>query len=286
MKMPTLIGKEPFWGQPPFGKEHPVHHRLSATGLFSTTTSVGSINVLGGAESTRPHIIPSALEHETTQLASEKIHFWLEDLHLPRVEELAKAADIVRFAAEAYAPRMQEAGWIADISRSVLKEQQAHFRALGRVAESVAGLRPILIPEVVLGTVVAQSVQEQVARLREQSHQVTEIAQSILRQTYQGEVRETISPQAVEYTKSLGAYGSLVMAKKLVWETFPNLRRLTVSREEDPEEGGHPVTRFTITTSEPVERVLDLNDELLDAFCRDIPARHQSYFAFTFEPEE
>lgn len=276
--MATLIQKEPFLEQLPLGKGHPIHHRLSATGLFSTTTSVGSVKVLGGAESARPHIIPSGPEHEPIQLVRETIRFWLEDLHLPRVEELAKVADITRSATAAYPARVQEAGWIAAISRSVVEEQQTHFRALDSVTEFVARLGG-RIQETV-------SVQEQVARLREESHRFAEIAQSILQQTYQGEVRETVTPRAEEYAKSLGAYGSLLLAKKLVSEKVPNLRRLTIEREDDPDEGGHPVIRFTITTPEPVERILELDDQLLDAFCREIPPRHQPYFVFTYQFEE
>jgi len=49
---------------------------------------------------------------------------------------------------------------------------------------------------------------------------------------------------------------------------------LTIDREDDLDEGGYPVIRFTITTTEPVEQVLELDDQLLNRFCGDIPPKH------------
>ena len=99
------------------------------------------------------------------------------------------------------------------------------------------------------------------------------------------EVREVTSPAAEEYARSLGAYGSLILARNLVWETFPVLGRLSIDRQEDLDEGGYPVIRFTITTPDPVERVLDLDDQLKNAFCRMTPPRHQPYFTSTYQFE-
>jgi len=107
----------------------------------------------------------------------------------------------------------------------------------------------------------------------------------ILERTRHTEIREAVSPAAEEYAKSLGVYGSLILSKKLVWETFPNLRHLSIGREEDMEEGVHPVIRFTITTPDSVERVLELDDQLKSAFCRMTPPRHQPRFSFTYQFE-
>lgn len=104
-----------------------------------------------------------------------------------------------------------------------------------------------------------------------------------LQRTLQTEMREVVSPAAEEYAKSLGAYGSLILTKKLIWETIPNLRHLSIDRQEDLDEGGYPVVRFTITTPDPVERVLEQDDQLQRAFCRRIPPRHQPYFAITYQ---
>jgi len=104
-----------------------------------------------------------------------------------------------------------------------------------------------------------------------------------LQRTLQTEIREVTAPAAEEYAKSLGVYGSLILTKKLIWETIPHLRHLSIDREEDMEEGGYSVIRFTITTPDPVERVLDLDDQLQNAFCRMTPPRHQSHFSFTYQ---
>ena len=104
-----------------------------------------------------------------------------------------------------------------------------------------------------------------------------------LQRTFQTERREVVSPGAEKYAKSLGAYGSLILTKKLIWETIPNLRHLSIDRQEDLDEGGYPVVRFTITTPDPVERVLEQDDQLQRAFCRRIPPRHQPYFAITYQ---
>lgn len=105
----------------------------------------------------------------------------------------------------------------------------------------------------------------------------------MLQRTFQSEIREVISPAAEEYARSLGAYGSLILAKELVRKTFPSRQGLTIDREEDPDEGGYPVIRLTITTPDPVERVLEQDDQLQRAFCRRIPPRHQPYFAITYQ---
>ncbi len=104
-----------------------------------------------------------------------------------------------------------------------------------------------------------------------------------LQRTFQTELREVVSLAAEEYARSLGAYGSLILTKKLVWETIPNLRHLSIDRQEDLDEGGYPVIRFTITTPDPVERVLEQDDQLQRAFCHRIPPRHQPYFAITYQ---
>ncbi len=98
--------------------------------------------------------------------------------------------------------------------------------------------------------------------------------------------KDEISPDAEEYARSLGIYGSLLRSQELARCAIPEIRALRIERYDDPEEGGHSVIRFEIVTSKTVEEVLQLDDELQDLFCREIPPRHQPYFAITYHFEK
>lgn len=99
-------------------------------------------------------------------------------------------------------------------------------------------------------------------------------------------LKDEISPDAEEYARSLGIYGSLLRSQELVRHLVPELRALRIDRHDDPEEGGYSVVRFNVVTSESVEKVLQLDDQLQDVFCGEIPPRHQPYFAFTYDFEK
>ncbi len=95
--------------------------------------------------------------------------------------------------------------------------------------------------------------------------------------------RDEIAPDAEEYARHLGICGSLLRTQEMVWRVVPRLKCLRIDRYDDPEEEGQSLIRMTIVTSEPVERVVLLDDQLQDIFCAEIPPRHQPYFAFTYQ---
>jgi hypothetical protein len=57
--------------------------------------------------------------------------------------------------------------------------------------------------------------------------------------------------------------------------------------EQDPEEDGYATIGLTISTPEPVERVVELNDALQRALFASIPAKARMYLSFAceFEPD-
>lgn len=280
--MATLIEKESFFEQPPLGREHPVHHRLSATGLFSTTTSVGSVRVIGVKEAATPRI-PSGLERETVALLAERKRLEAGDVFFSRIE----IAEAVQTLVQTYLGRVAELGVIVDVASPVLQQGMVYAEAVGGFTEigGIFAAQLVVQSPIAITAAVAHAAQVRMTAMQERSQLMAELPYVVTEQGYQAKLRETVSPQAEEYARSLGAYGSLIQSKKLVRETFPTLRRLAIDRENDPDEGGHPVVRFTITTPEPVERVLELDDQLLDAFCREIPPRHQPYLTFTYQFE-
>lgn len=98
-------------------------------------------------------------------------------------------------------------------------------------------------------------------------------------------IPETITPAAEKHARSLGLYGSLVLAKEIARETLPSMRALNVDVKEDPDEGGYPTICFAITTREPVDRVVELDDALQDALYNYIPAHHRPYLSFAYRFE-
>jgi len=98
--------------------------------------------------------------------------------------------------------------------------------------------------------------------------------------------RDEISPDAEEYARHLGIFGSLLRAQEIVWCVVPQSRCLRIDRYDDPEEEGQSLIRMTIMTSERADRVVQLDDQLEDIFCTEIPSRHQPYFAFTYQFEK
>jgi hypothetical protein len=93
---------------------------------------------------------------------------------------------------------------------------------------------------------------------------------------------ETITPAAENFAREKGLAESLLQAKELVRRVHTSARGLFVDLEPDLDEEGNPTIRFHITTDEPVERVLELNNALEDAFCREIPARDRVYLSYTY----
>jgi hypothetical protein len=93
---------------------------------------------------------------------------------------------------------------------------------------------------------------------------------------------ETVTPAAERFARERGLSEYLLQAQSLVRRTNPSARALFVDLEEDWDNEDSPTIRFHITTDEPVERVLELNSTLEEAFCREMPARHRVYFSYTY----
>jgi hypothetical protein len=98
--------------------------------------------------------------------------------------------------------------------------------------------------------------------------------------------KDEISAGAEEYARPLGIYGSLLRSQEIVWCVIPELKKLRIDRYDDREEGGYSVIRLEIVTSKAAREIAQLDDQLQDIFCREIPPRHQPYFAFTYQFEK
>jgi hypothetical protein len=98
-------------------------------------------------------------------------------------------------------------------------------------------------------------------------------------------IPETVTPAAEGFAKEKGMYESLVRAKGLVRKIMPSARALAVDIEDDPDEGGYTSVCLQITTSEPVERVLELDNALENALIDQIPAEHRMFLTFAYQFE-
>ena len=95
-------------------------------------------------------------------------------------------------------------------------------------------------------------------------------------------VSETVTPAAENYAKSLEIYDSLLLTKRIVREIMPSIKALDVDLARDPEEDGYSTIRLTITTPEPVDRVLELNAALQGALFERLPAKPRIYLSFAY----
>ena len=96
---------------------------------------------------------------------------------------------------------------------------------------------------------------------------------------------ETITPAAENFARERGLAEPLLQTKELVRRILPGARGLFVDLEEDLDDEENPTIRFHITTAESVDRVMELNNALEDAFCREIPAQHRVFFSYTYRLE-
>lgn len=97
---------------------------------------------------------------------------------------------------------------------------------------------------------------------------------------------QIFTPAAMKYARSLGLYGSLVMTTQIILENFSPPGAIHVDVKKDPDEGGYTTICFTITTTESVDRVLELDDVLQDALYDRIQPDHHSYISFAYHFEK
>lgn len=98
-------------------------------------------------------------------------------------------------------------------------------------------------------------------------------------------IPETVTPAAESFAREKGMYESLIRTKGLVRKIMPSTRSLSVDIEDDPDEGGYTSVCLQITTSEPVERVLELDSALENALIDQIPPEHRIFLTFAYQFE-
>ena len=95
--------------------------------------------------------------------------------------------------------------------------------------------------------------------------------------------RATVFPRAVEYAKTIGAYGSIFLAVDAIKEVLPSSRVISVDAKDDPDEGGYKTICFSITVRENVEKLVELNRLLQSTLYERVPNDHLAYLAFTYK---
>ncbi len=94
-----------------------------------------------------------------------------------------------------------------------------------------------------------------------------------------------VTSAAEKYAKSLRLRDSLLLAQRIVRQTFPSLKAVYLDAMNDPEEGGYPTICFLVTVSETVRQTLELDESLQDALYHQIPAAHRMYLSFRYKFE-
>jgi len=94
-----------------------------------------------------------------------------------------------------------------------------------------------------------------------------------------------ITQEAEAYARSHGLKHTLLKITTIIREVIPTAKELRVDFKEDPEEQTLGTICFTMTVSEPVHRMLQLDDQLQDVLYERIEPNDRPSFSFAYSFE-
>lgn len=100
------------------------------------------------------------------------------------------------------------------------------------------------------------------------------------------DIPERIELAAEKYARSVGLYGSLVLAKQIIREQLAScLSGISVDLREDPDDVDYATVCFVLQIRESAERMLELDQALQETMIEKIPARDLVHISILYRFE-
>ncbi len=96
-------------------------------------------------------------------------------------------------------------------------------------------------------------------------------------------IKEEVTTEAESYASSIGLLASIEMAKNLAKRTFSSLKGIIIRLSTDPEETSYKAVNLTLVTTDDVEKVLELDEQLQSEIFEEIPAAHRTHLNITYQ---